>query len=153
MADVQDRKSMMWMQVYYSGGEKKAWENLHFQRRWGNSKILSITGWLMLLLDSNVPTGHRFKLHLVCHSENPHAFKNVHGANLALYYQSNLTAWIPRALFKDYHHHYICAFFHHMSMFTIITGHYSVCRTHVQDTACTYFTIYLIPICTGPSGT
>jgi len=122
-------------------------ENLHFQRR-GYSKILSITDWLMLLLDSDVTKGHRFKLHLVYHSENPHAFKNI----LALYYQSNLTAWIPRAFFKDYHH-YLSAFFHHMSMFTIITGHYIVCRTHVQDTVCTYFTIYLIQICTEPSGT
>jgi len=71
-------------------------ENLHFQRR-GYSKILSIADWLMLLLDSDVTMGHRFKLHLVYHSENPHAFKNI----LALYYQSSLTAWIPRALFKS----------------------------------------------------
>jgi hypothetical protein len=97
----------------------------------------------MLLLDSDVTMDHRFKLHLIYHSENPHAFKNIHRATLALYYQSNLTAWIPRVLFKIYHHHhYLSAFFHHMSMFTMITGHHSVCRTHMQDTV--MYTLYHI---------
>lgn len=95
---------------------------------------------------------HRFKLHLVYPSENPHAFKNIHRAALALYYQSNITAWIPRALFKDYHHYYVSVFFYRMSKFSIIVAHYSVHHTHVQYTRCTYFTIYLILICSGPLG-
>ena len=97
---------------------------------------------------------HRFKLHLVYPSENLCAFKNIHRATLALYYQSNLTAWITRALFKDHHHHhhYISPFFNRMSKFSIIVAHYSVHRTHVQYTRCTYFTIYLILTFTGPLG-
>ena len=100
---------------------------------------------------------HRFKLHLVYPSENLCAFKNIHRATLALYYQSNLTAWITRALFKDHHHHHhhhhhISPFFNRMSKFSIIVAHYSVHRTHVQYTRCTYFTIYLILTFTGPLG-